>query len=86
MAEAHRRYRRGLVVGKFCPLHRGHMHLIQRAVDACAEVLVISYTKPEFDGHVRALREAWLAWVFPKVRSLVVDVESLAALCRRLGL
>lgn len=86
MAEAHHRYRRGLVVGKFCPLHRGHMHLIQRAVDACAEVLVISYTKPEFDGHGRALREAWLARVFPQVRSLVVDDASLAVMCMRLGL
>jgi len=86
MDDLQRSYRRGLVVGKFCPLHRGHMHLIQRAVDACAEVLVISYTKPEFDGHGPAARQAWLGTVFPQVRSLVVDDASLALLCRRLGL
>lgn len=79
-------YRRGLVVGKFCPLHRGHMHLIQSAIDACAEVLVISYTKPEFAGHERPMREAWLAAVYPQVRSLVIDDASLADLCRCRGL
>ena len=31
-----KRFARGLVVGKFAPLHRGHMHLIQSAIDACA--------------------------------------------------
>ena len=79
-------YRHGLVVGKFCPLHRGHMHLIQRAIDACDEVLLISYTKPEFEGHGRAAREAWLEAVYPGLRSLVVDDAALAALCRQRGL
>jgi NadR type nicotinamide-nucleotide adenylyltransferase len=79
-------FRRGLVVGKFCPLHRGHMHLIQNALDACADVLVISYTKPEFAGLGRATREAWLREVFPGVRSLVVDDASLGRLCASRGL
>lgn len=30
-------YRHGLVVGKFCPLHQGHMHVIQSAINACDE-------------------------------------------------
>ena len=79
-------YRQGLVVGKFCPLHRGHMHLIQAAIDACEEVLLISYTKPEFEGYGRAVREAWLEAVYPGVRSLVVDDASLEQLCMRRGL
>ena len=81
-----KRFARGLVVGKFAPLHRGHMHLIQSAIDACAEVLVISYTKPEFAGLGPDTRAAWLRAVFPQVRCLVVDDASLAALCRRRGL
>lgn len=81
-----KRYRRGLVVGKFCPLHRGHMHLIDHALDACDEVLVISYTKPELDGCGRDARAAWFAAVYPDVRALVVDDASLAALCRERGL
>lgn len=85
-AASHKRYRRGLVVGKFCPLHLGHMHLIQHAIDACGDVLVISYTKPGFPGLGRAAREAWLRAVFPGVRSLVVDDASLADLCASRGL
>jgi len=79
-------YRRALVVGKFCPLHLGHMHLIQSAIDASSEVLVISYTKPAFTGLGRARREAWLRELFPGVRSLVVDDASLGDLCARRGL
>jgi NadR type nicotinamide-nucleotide adenylyltransferase len=81
-----KQYARGLVVGKFAPLHRGHMHLIQHAIDACAEVLVISYTKPEFEGHGPAARAAHLRAVFPQVRSLVVDDAWLDDWRRREGL
>lgn len=79
-------YRRGLVVGKFCPLHRGHMLLIESAIGACDEVIVISYTRPEFDGCGRAAREAWIKALFPQVRALVVDDEALAALCAADGI
>lgn len=78
---AAKQYRRGLVVGKFCPLHRGHMRLIDSALDACDEVVVISYTKPEFDGCGSDARRAWIAALFPQVRALVLDDEVLAAVC-----
>lgn len=68
-----KRYRRGLVVGKFCPLHRGHMHLIDAALAACGEVLVISYTKPDFARCATATREGWLAALYPQALRLVVD-------------
>lgn len=35
-------YKRGLVVGKFCPLHLGHELLINRAQEACEELLLVS--------------------------------------------
>ncbi|MBQ3753963.1 MAG: thioester reductase domain-containing protein [Prevotella sp.] len=35
------RYKTGFVLGKFCPLHRGHMLLIQRALDECDTVYVV---------------------------------------------
>ncbi len=44
------RFRRGLVVGKFCPLHLGHELLINRARSQCDDLIVLSYTKPGFDG------------------------------------
>ncbi|MCD2519024.1 AAA family ATPase [Massilia sp. G4R7] len=81
-----KRYRQGLVVGKFCPLHLGHMHLIRTALDACDEVLIVSYTKPEFDRCGPAAREAWLAALFPQAARLVVDDALLLTECARRGI
>lgn len=43
-----KRFRCGLVVGKFSPLHRGHELLIRRALAACEHVVVLSCA-PDFD-------------------------------------
>jgi HTH-type transcriptional repressor of NAD biosynthesis genes len=51
------RFQRGLVVGKFCPLHLGHTHLLDAAAHACEQLIIISYTKPEFDGCAPPVRE-----------------------------
>jgi HTH-type transcriptional regulator, transcriptional repressor of NAD biosynthesis genes len=72
-----KRFQRGLVVGKFSPLHRGHELLIRRAMDDCAEVVILSYSKPEFPGCSAERREAWLAGLFPETRRLVVTDERL---------
>lgn len=74
-------YKRGLVVGKFCPLHKGHELLINRAQEACEELLVVSYTKPEFPGLDPARREGWLRAQFPQAVIVVLDDARLAALC-----
>lgn len=63
---------RGLVVGKFAPLHRGHELLIRRALAECDEVVVISWANPELPGCEPAKRERWLAELFPETRRLVV--------------
>jgi HTH-type transcriptional regulator, transcriptional repressor of NAD biosynthesis genes len=76
------RYARGLVVGKFWPLHRGHQMLIDRALASCGEVVVISYVKPEYDRCSPELRDSWLATLYPAVTRLVVDDETLAQVCR----
>ena len=73
MTDAVKRFRRGLVVGKFCPLHRGHMLVIDTALNACDEVFIISYTKPEFAGCEPDKRAAWLAALYPQMRALVID-------------
>ena len=41
-------FRAGLIVGKFCPLHKGHELLIKTAIAACESVVVISYAKPSY--------------------------------------
>jgi len=81
-----KRFARGLVVGKFCPLHRGHMLVIDTALDLCREVLVISYTLPGFPSCERSAREAWLAALYPGVDRLVIDEASLALLCVARGI
>jgi HTH-type transcriptional regulator, transcriptional repressor of NAD biosynthesis genes len=73
------RFRSGLIVGKFCPLHRGHQFLIETAMAQCERVIVISYTKPDIPGYNRGLREQWLQSLYPNVISLVVDDAWLAA-------
>lgn len=80
------RFARGLVVGKFAPLHLGHALLIERALAACEQVLVISYSVPEFDGCAPRQRAAWIAGLFPSVRALVIDQPELDRICRAKGL
>jgi len=76
-------FQRGLVVGKFCPLHHGHELLIRHALDACDEIIIISYTKPEFDGCGRMARERWIDALFPTATVLAIDDASLRELCRQ---
>nr|WP_314607783.1 AAA family ATPase [uncultured Janthinobacterium sp.] len=78
-------YKRGLVVGKFCPLHQGHELLIERAGVASEELLVVSYTKPEFPGCAPARRDGWLRAQFPQAHIVVQDDARLAALCAARG-
>ncbi len=80
---AARRFRRGLVVGKFAPLHRGHEYLIDSARSCCDALVVVSYSKPEFAGSEPERRRGWLGELFPDVRSLVVDDAWLTELASR---
>lgn len=81
-----KRFGRGLVVGKFCPLHRGHELVIGTASAQCEAVVVISYTKPEFAGAEPHRRERWLRERFPAATVLVLDDERLVQHCRARGL
>ncbi|MFZ1985906.1 MAG: AAA family ATPase [Desulfatitalea sp.] len=68
-----RSYQRGLVVGKFSPLHRGHHYLLQYAAERCDELVVISYSNPEYPGCEAGRRARWLADLFPAAVRLVID-------------
>lgn len=74
-----KRFARGLVVGKFCPLHRGHELVIGAAGSACERVLVLSYTKPEFDGLGAPVRRRWLSSLFPGLDNWVLDDDLVRA-------
>jgi HTH-type transcriptional repressor of NAD biosynthesis genes len=81
-----RAYRQGLVVGKFCPLHRGHMHLIGAAVEFRLGVTDDEHRIAGRDRCGPAVRQAWLDALFPQVRSLALDDAILARLCAQRGL
>lgn len=70
----------GLVVGKFCPLHQGHQLVIDTAIEQCQDVIVISYTKPEFEGCEPETRKLWLDELYPCVKHLVIDDNKLQSI------
>ena len=67
----------GLVVGKFAPLHKGHVLVVERAASLCRRVVIISYSSPEPPGYEAERREAWLKACFPNATVLVVTAERL---------
>lgn len=60
---------RGLVIGKFLPIHEGHIALINFAASQCDELIVsMSYT--EHDPIPADLRFAWLVEIFKDHRAI----------------
>ena len=76
----------GLIVGKFSPLHLGHEYLISSAKVHCHELMVVSYTKPDFPGYSSALKEIWLKKRFPELSVWVIDDNNLKLLCQKQGI
>jgi NadR type nicotinamide-nucleotide adenylyltransferase len=64
--------RTGLVIGRFCPPHLGHSHLIARAAEQVDRLVVFVNTR---DGEVvpGALRTSWLAQLHPE--ATVIEVH-----------
>ncbi len=64
-----KRFRHGLIVGKFYPPHQGHMALIEEAARSCDRVTVVVAANSE-ESLPLASRVDWLAWAsggFPTV-------------------
>ena len=64
--------RRGLIVGKFYPPHRGHKHLIDTA-RAQVDDLTVIVCRREGEAPAGELRAAWLAEIHTDVRVLLID-------------
>ncbi|MGM9489761.1 AAA family ATPase [Ideonella sp. YS5] len=79
------RFRLGLVVGKLAPLHLGHEYLVAQAAAQCERLLILSYTKPEFDRCDVDSRRGWLADRFPDHESVVIDDRWLRSACTQHG-
>jgi HTH-type transcriptional regulator, transcriptional repressor of NAD biosynthesis genes len=72
--------RRGLVVGKFMPLHRGHQLLIDAALAGCDDVTLVVYdTRPpgRYPAMPVELRARWVSELYPQLESIVVVPDPL---------
>ena len=59
---------RGLTLGKYAPLHRGHQLVIETALAEMDETLVIVYDAPETTSVPLAVRSGWIRTLYPSVR------------------
>ena len=64
--------KRGLIVGKFYPPHRGHKYLIDSGLAQVDELHVILCQKPH-EQPPGELRAAWLREIHPDVNVLLID-------------
>jgi NadR type nicotinamide-nucleotide adenylyltransferase len=72
-------YETGLIVGKFAPLHKGHLKLIEEARRRCSRLVVLSYMEPEFLGCEAARREEWLAACAPYAERWIVTARDVVS-------
>jgi HTH-type transcriptional repressor of NAD biosynthesis genes len=67
--------RRGLVFGKFMPLHRGHQLLIDLALAECDDVTIVVYDSALADPVATRMpvekRRGWLADLYPQAEQIV---------------
>jgi HTH-type transcriptional repressor of NAD biosynthesis genes len=59
---------RGLTLGKYAPLHRGHQLVIDTALAEMDETLVIVYDAPETTSVPLPVRCGWIRTLYPSVR------------------
>ena len=58
---------RGLVIGKFAPLHKGHQYLIETAIEAVDQLYVVIYNCPEVIDIPLHVRADWIRHLYPSV-------------------
>jgi HTH-type transcriptional repressor of NAD biosynthesis genes len=58
---------RGLVLGKFAPLHRGHQLLIERSLAECDRTVVLVYDSREVTRVPLSVRSGWIRKRYPDV-------------------
>lgn len=60
--------KRGLTLGKFAPLHKGHQFLIETALAEMDEVIVIIYDAPDVTHIPLNIRAEWIRKIYPQVK------------------
>ena len=71
-----KRYARGLVVGRFAPLHRGHQLLIETARAACRHVTVMTWANPDLPEMPTPVRAGWVRALYPDVEVIALDAAA----------
>lgn len=66
-----KRFKNGLVLGKFMPLHNGHLHLINTAIEQCdiVYVMICSLDTEPING---SLRWSWLKMIYNNNKNVVI--------------
>jgi HTH-type transcriptional regulator, transcriptional repressor of NAD biosynthesis genes len=60
--------KRGLTLGKYAPLHKGHQLVIETALAEMDEVLALIYDAPETTNVPLNVRSNWLRKLYPQVK------------------
>ena len=60
--------KRGLTLGKYAPLHRGHQFVIETALSEMDETVVLIYEASETTNVPLAVRSGWIRALYPSVR------------------
>ena len=60
--------KRGLTLGKYAPLHKGHQLVIETALTEMDEVIVIIYDAPETTNVPLNIRANWLRKLYPQIK------------------
>lgn len=66
-----KKFKRGLVLGKFMPPHNGHLHLINSAAEQCEKVFVMICSMPDepINGY---LRYNWLKFIYDEHKNIEI--------------
>lgn len=62
--------KRGLTLGKFAPLHRGHQFLIETALAEVDELSLIIYDSPDVTPIPLPIRANWIRQLYPQVQMI----------------
>jgi len=60
--------KRGLTLGKFAPLHKGHQLVIETALSEVDELIVVIYDCPETTNVPLYIRSSWIKKIYPQVQ------------------
>lgn len=59
--------KRGLTLGKYAPLHKGHQLVIETGLTEMEKMVVIIYDSPEITDIPLAIRSGWIRSLYPTV-------------------